>query len=122
MDISLHHRRIDGGLGACFAAIEVKKHPVPYDEDIDKLNALLCHSQSIRYGYLLTYFQKQEYVSGKNKPLADRIQDCANGITASVRVCGHLRCEHLPAKRIGRLALDEGDWHAAALVTRLGRH
>lgn len=123
-------RRIDiglkwqGSVGASpryFSVIEIKKHPARYDEDLRKICNVLERVESVRHGYLVTYFQKHEPDRYAKRSIDDQIEAAADAIAEATESAHRRGCAHVGVAALGRIRGQEGTWRAAALITRFDR-
>lgn len=120
------NRRVDIGVRRrknqnWFAVVEVKKHPASYIEDLRKICDILEAVPSVRYAYLLTYFQKQETDRHNKKSLDAIIKDRAAAIRETAKIMNGQACRHMKPKQIKVIPGDGGPWRSAVMITRFAR-
>ena len=120
VDIGLLRRGTVGKQETYFSVVEIKKHPGRYDQDVVKICEILSRVQSVRYAYLVTYFQKYDPHHNLKRALHDQIDATERAIAESVRACGH-DCRSLKPSTLDVVDDAEGRWRAAVLVTRFAR-
>lgn len=119
-------RRVDIGIRrrknqSWFAIVEVKKHPAAYAEDLRKICDVLEAVPSVRYAYLLTYFQKQETDRHNKKSLDAIIVDRAAAIRETAKTMHGQACRHMKPKQIKVIPGEGGPWRSAVMITRFAR-
>jgi hypothetical protein len=95
---------------------------VAFTEDLEKLCAALTRVSSIRYGYLVTYFQKQDKDRHRKKSLSDVMAHAHDRIAEAAQAIHGRSCRSLKAKIIAEMDDEGGPWRAGALITRLANN
>jgi hypothetical protein len=124
-------RRVDIGLmwrgsvgkecGRYFSVVEVKKYPRSHTEDLEKICSVLDHVDSVRHGYLVTYFQKRDADKHGKKTLDDLMEQVADDVMKAAETTHGRPCSHVNTEVIHKLPGEGGTWRAAALVLRFDR-
>jgi hypothetical protein len=121
VDVGLKWKTEPGGKPRYFSVIEIKKHPVPYVADLQKICDLLDRSDSLRHGYLVTYFQKYDANRHSKLSLDGLVARAEGSISEAFDKLRRHSCAHLRRDELGRMADQAGTWRAAALITRFER-
>ena len=114
VDIALRYRTSPNWM----TVIEVKKHPGSYAADLAKICDVLNRIDSVRYAYLVTYFQKFESVTRRRKSLEDQMHVAAETIEAWPRDEHNKACRSLTARTLRVLEESEGRWRCGVMATR----
>jgi lysyl-tRNA synthetase class 1 len=101
-----------------YCVIEVKKYPASYAGDVSKICDIFRSVSSMRYGYLVTYFQKLDHDKHGRKSLDSVIEEAQQRITRAFAEGGH-QCHQLEPVHLHRIQDEGGVWRAAALITRI---
>lgn len=104
-----------------FSVIEVKKHPGGYVNDLAKIFLLVDRVDSIRHGYLVTYFQKNEGLLEGARPLETRVDRTSRRIAEEVDRLHRRDCVNIGTRPLGKFEAVDGTWRAAVLVTRFDK-
>jgi hypothetical protein len=121
VDIGLKWRTAKAGKERYFSVIEIKKYPGHYHEDLSKIFALLNQVESLRHGYLVTYFQKYEADRYAKRTLDEIIGRVEESIANAALEIDRRRCVHVRVAELARIREQEGTWRAGALITRFDR-
>ncbi len=121
VDIGLKWRTAAAGKPRYFSVIEIKKYPGGFHEDLSKICALLNQVDSLRHGYLVTYFQRYEADSYAKLTLDEIIERAEESIDNAALDVHRRGCVHLRVGELDRIREQEGTWRAGALITRFDR-
>ena len=115
VDVALLRRSVSDRY---YCVIEVKKHPTSFEADVDKICSIFESVSSMRYAYLVTYFQKMDYDRYSKKELREIIEQTKAKLDTAFRYYGR-GCTQLAPISLHEVEDEGGIWRAAALITRI---
>lgn len=100
--------------------VEIKKAPAAFQADLEKIRDLFEESETLRYGFLATYFQQR--LGDRARTRDTVMQDISARVSEAALAVG-LKPTTVETRPLGEIVVDDaGDRHCAgAIVHRLTR-